>query len=130
MTKFNTVALAYTNENGDVVAWSADTFGSPRKYPKTYQDSEKTREMLSKKLGDREEFGRKAANVVSNYNSVGGALMSASLKRDNNLFVELGVTGFALYELDLVTNYKRGVDLPKWKDVEQCVDNKRYRKLG
>lgn len=130
MENFNTVALAYTNENGEVVAWSADTFGSPRKYPKTYQDSEKTREMLSKKLGDREEFGRKAAKVVSDNNLVAGALMSASLERDRELFVEKGVTGFALFALDLHTDYMRDLDLPKWKDVVECVDNKRYHRLG
>ena len=113
MTDFNTVALAYTNENGEVVAWSADTFGSPRKYPKTYQDSEQTREMLSKKFKSREAFDKKAANVIGELNSVGGVIMSASLNADNDLFSELGVTGSVLVCLDLVTDYERGVDLPK-----------------
>lgn len=129
MNEFNTVALAYTNENGEVVAWSADTFGSPRKYPKTYQDSEKTREMLSKKLGDREEFTTKAANFVSTQNSVGGALMSAGFESDKKLFVELGVTGFALFTLELHTDYKRDLDSPKWAQVVECVDNHKYKKL-
>lgn len=129
MNEFNTLALAYTNDNGEVVAWSADTFGSPRKYPKTYQDSEKTREMLSKKFEERREFGRKTANFVSTQNSAGGALMSASLERDTDLFDELGVTGFALAELDLHTDYKKDLDSPKWHEVTECVDNKKYKLL-
>ena len=127
MTDFNTVALAYTNDKGEVVAWSADTFGSPRKYPKTYQDCDETRLMLSKKFKSREGFGEKAANKIGELNSVGGAIMSASLNADKDLFSKLGVTGSVLVKLDLVTNYARGVDLPKWKDVEDCVDNKKYQ---
>lgn len=129
MNEFNTLALAYTNDNGEVVAWSADTFGSPRKYPKTYQDSEKTREMLSKKFEERVEFARKAGLFVSTQNAAGGALMSASLERDTDLFDELGVTGFALAELDLHTDYKKDLDSPKWHEVTECVDNKKYKLL-
>jgi hypothetical protein len=127
MNEFNTVALAYTNENGEVVAWSADTFGSPRNYPKTYQDSEQVRDMLSKKLSDREEFANGAINVVSKANSGAGALMGASLRSDKNKFAELGVTGWALAELELHTDYKRDLDLPKWSQVVECVDNKKYK---
>ena len=126
MNEFNTLALAYTNDKGEVVAWSADTFGSPRKYPKTYQDSEKIREMLSKKFKDREDFGRKTASFLSTQNSAGGSIMSASLDADKDVFTEKGVTKSVLVTLDLHTDNKRNL-FPKWEQVKDCVDNKKYQ---
>lgn len=49
--KFNTIALAYTNETNAIIAWSSDIFGSPGKYPKTYTDNKKNRNMLVEKFG-------------------------------------------------------------------------------
>ena len=128
MNEYNTVALAYTNDEGEVVAWSSDTFGTSDKYPKTYHDSERNREMLSKKGKSREEFARKTADLLSGYNTFAGALMEASLKADNEFFKENKVTGSMLVALDLYTDYYRGV-LPKWEQVVECVDNKKYHKL-
>ena len=129
MTEFNTVALAYTNDLGEVVAWSSDTFGTSDKYPKTYKDSEDTREMLSRKFKNRKELAGKTAEFLSEKNSFAGALMSASLEADNKFFDENKITGFSLVALDLYTDYSRGVDLPKWDQVKDCVDNKKYHKL-
>ena len=127
-TKFNTLALAYTNDKGELVAWSADTFGSPREYPKTYKDSPETREMLSKKLGTRQDFGKTASKVIRDANTAAGVLMTASLSGDNKFFDE-NVTGYVLVTLDLVTDYDRNVDTPKWNEVQSCVDNKQYQIL-
>lgn len=127
-TKFNTLALAYTNDKGELVAWSADTFGSPREYPKTYRDCPETREMLSRKLSTRKSFAEKVLNVISGANAGAGALMGTSLSGDDKFFDE-NVTGYVLVTLDLVTDYTRGVDLPKWEDVEACVNNKQYQIL-
>jgi len=127
-TNFNTLALAYTNDKGELVAWSADTFGSPRSYPKTYKDSPETREMLSRKLSTRKNFADGASKIMSEVNPGAGALMKASLSGDDKFFEE-NVTGYVLVALDLVTNYDRNVDTPKWDEVQDCVDNKQYQIL-
>jgi hypothetical protein len=127
-TNFNTLALAYTNDKGELVAWSADTFGSPRSYPKTYKDSPEIREMLSRKLSTRKNFADGASKIMSKVNPGAGALMKASFSGDDKFFAE-NVTGYVLVTLDLVTDYTRGVDLPKWEDVEACVNNKQYQIL-
>ncbi len=127
MNEYNTLALAYTNDKGEVVAWSSDTFGTSDKYPKTYLDSERNREMLSRKGKNREEFSRKTADLLSGYNTFAGALMSASIEADNKFFAENKITGSALATLELYTDYSRGVDLPKWEQVVDCVDNKKYK---
>jgi hypothetical protein len=127
-TNFNTLALAYTNDKGELVAWSADTFGSPREYPKTYRDTPETRAMLSRKLNTRKPFGTLAHKLISEANAGAGAIMEASLSGDDKFFAE-NVTGYVLVTLDLVTDYTRGVDLPKWEDVESCVNNKQYQIL-
>lgn len=122
----NTIALAYLNKDGEIVAWSADTFGSPRDYPKTYQDTPEHREMLSKKFKDREEFGELASNLVSHHTELGGAIMKASLEADKDIFSEKGIVSSRIVELNLVTDYTRGIDLPKWEGVKNCIDTKDY----
>lgn len=129
MNEYNTLALAYTNDSGEVVAWSSDTFGTADKYPKTYKDTEDVRRMLSNKLKTKDEFARKTADFLSQVSTVGGALMSASLESNKKFFEDKGITGSALVSLDLYTEYSRNSYLPKWEDVVDCVNNKKYKIL-
>jgi hypothetical protein len=122
----NTIALAYLNSQKEIVTWSADTFGSPRTYPKTYMDHAKNREMLRKKFASREEFGETVTELVSNHTDIGGAIMAASLKVDKDIFTEKGIVTSQIVFLNLVTDYTRGIDTPKWEHVKTCIDAKDY----
>lgn len=122
----NTIALAYLNKDGEIVAWSADTFGSPREYPKTYMDTPKHREMLSKKFKSREEFGDIASDFILSQNLGAGILMKDSLAADKDIFTEKGIISSAVVNLNIETNYTRGIDLPKWENVKNCIDSKDY----
>jgi len=125
MRDFNTIALAYTNDAGEVVAWSSDTFGSPSKYPKTFKDNEHNVEMLSKKFNSKNEFLQKFTEVVKTANSFAGMLIESSNKSNETFFTKNGVTGTKLFKLDLLTDYKEGH--PKWEDVVKVVDEKKYQ---
>lgn len=122
----NTIALAYLNKEGEIVAWSADTFGSPRNYPKTYMDKPETQQMLLRKFRSREEFGNTTSDFIGSQNPVGGAIMKASLEADKDIFSEKGIVSSAVVSLNIETNYTRGIDLPKWEDVKNCIDMKDY----
>jgi hypothetical protein len=120
----NTIALAYLNKEGEIVAWSADTFGSPRDYPKTYEDCLKNRDMLSRKFRNREEFGNATSDLIGSLNSFGGAIMKASLEVDKDIFSEKGIISSKIIELPIETDYK--IDLPKWESVKNCIDSRNY----
>lgn len=122
----NTIALAYLNSQGEIVAWSADTFGSPRDYPKTYEDSEEQREVLRAKFKSRVKFGEAAVEEISTYNNVRAAIMAASIEADKDIFSEKGIVSSQIVSLNLITDYTRDVDLPKWDQVKNCIDNKDY----
>lgn len=127
MEDYNTLALAYTNEHGEVVAWSSDTFGSPSKYPKTYKDNEHNRTMLTKKFESKNEFLHKVTDLVGKHNSFAGALMESSAKCNEEFFTKNGVTETKLFRLDVLTDYKDGY--PKWEEVVRAVDEKNYKEL-
>jgi len=122
-----TIALAYLNEANEVVAWSADTFGSPREYPKTYGDGVSVREMLSKKFKTRELFGEGVSRGIGGVNLAAGIIMEDSLKGDRVIFEEKGVVKSQIMELPIETDYKE--NLPKWAQVKESIDNKTYTPL-
>lgn len=120
----NTIALAYLNSEGEIVAWSADTFGSPRDYPKTYRDTEENRVMLLKKFKTREKFAESAIKEVTRHTDVGGAIMAASIEADKDIFSEKGIIKSQIVALNLVTDYS--INLPTWEQVKTCINDKDY----
>lgn len=122
----NTIALAYLNSEGEIVAWSADTFGSPRNYPKTYRDSEETREMLNKKFKERKQFGEVVTELVNQHNDIGGAIMAGSLNNNEDIFAEKGIVKAQIVSLNLVTDYSGKNYSPSWEQVKECIDDKDY----
>lgn len=125
--KYNTIALAYLNKEGEIISWSADTFGSPREYPKTYLDSEETRKMLKKKFESREKFGEAVSDTISSVSPVAGSLMKESLKEDSKKFIDREIVSSAIYLLQLITDYSKGI--PERLDVIGCINDRAYTRL-
>ena len=128
-TKFNTVALAYFNSKNELVAWSSDSFGSPYKYPKTYQDTEEVRERLLNRVKDLNKVHENTkgfADFLEHHNTVASVLVRASNERNTKFFTENDVVCGKIVELDLVSDYSRDNYSPKWDEVVECVDNKKY----
>jgi hypothetical protein len=124
MEKFNTIALAYLNSKGDIVKWSSDTFGTPYHYPKKYNDSEENRTMLSNKVKDSPAFNTAVVRVLDNHNTDASALVQSSLAHSEKIFKENDIVSWKIVNLHLITDYKE--NLPKWEDVKDCIDNKKY----
>lgn len=130
--KFNTIALGYFNSKGELVAWSSDTFGTPYKYPKTYEDREEMRTRLLNKVKDIKtsvhDRTENFAKFLDEHNQVAGALVRASNESNTKFFAENDIVEGKIVELELVTNYNgRGNDYsPKWDAVVECIDNEKY----
>lgn len=127
--KFNTIALGYFNSKGELVAWSSDTFGTPSQYPKTYEDREEMRERLLKRVKDLSNVHENTENFakfLGNHNQVASVLVRASNECNTKFFKENDVVSGKIVELELVTNYSGETYTPKWDEVKECIDNKKY----
>jgi len=128
--KFNTIALGYFNSRGDLVAWSSDTFGTPSKYPKTYEDRTEMRTRLLNRVKniktsvhDRTE---NFAKFLNEHNQVASALIRATNETNTKFFIENDIVEGKIVELELNTDYSGEDYNPKWAAVVDCVDNKKY----
>ena len=129
MKKFNTIALAYLNNKNEIVAWSADTFGSPRNYPKTYISCEKNIDTLKNKFTSREKFAEEVVKLLGNHNKSGGQIMENSISKDKNIFEEKGIIKSQIYQLELITDYDKDLGSPGWDNIKNCINNKKYKLL-
>lgn len=128
--EFNTVALGYFNSKGELVSWSSDTFGSPSQYPKTYQDSKETREMLLKKftsVEDRKKKSTEFATTIGYAHEAAGRIVEVSERSENSYFEEQDIVEAKVLALDLVTSYELNAYTPKWEDVKNCVDSGNFK---
>lgn len=127
MNKYNTIALVYLDKDINVIAWSADTFGSPRSYPKTYRDTKENREMLARKWKNIEKDLKKEYEEFKSFdkvNPLGGHLVNKGLKSNRSFLLEKKVKYGLITRLSITTDYEK--DLPKWDTVKECIDSKNF----
>lgn len=114
------IALAYVNEKNEIVGWSADSFGSPYKYPKIYSDSESTRKMLNEKFSGIQSAYRTASEVLGKLNPYAAIYIEDGADSTKSFFKKNNVVGARIVRLNVP------YEGSGYNKVKECIDNQDY----